>query len=967
MPLQALMHERLGGSSGGSASSKSGKTLVLVAGEAVAAAEWQISWELPPGSSSPAALAAAVSHRLRINPSSGDAAVAAAAALRRQVWLPPPLAASLTVVLTAESGSLSLLAPVPLPLLHGHGTAAEQQRPGRAQRQLAWDSSAPPTALLDTVAVLHLGGLKAALHSYPSPEGTSLLTGDLQAQMALCLPDSSSAVAPAGTLLAAAAPGSAVVQPFLLDCAVEYSTCSDGYHLRQQLAALEQLGQQQQQQQAAEGGSPGSGSGTSQGPALQQLPFWQAQAAHQPAELALLAVRSPPTNRGLAVALSAQHQPVVVNASEALLAEARHLMAALSADPSADSSSSGRPPAASAAPLLLINHSGVALRVRQEGAPAHGQLLLQDGQQQSLLWPAPPPLVPGAVRRLQLAPAAAAEGDESSWSAPVDVSAEQCSVYPAKAKSRIPASGPCLAAARLCTFPWFGSLNWLVSASTPLQVMASGGHPILLPTPGRSSSSAGRSLAAQVRPSSSGSGWEVVLRPGMRVVNHLSSPVHFCLTRDGWEGSDDGSAAAAPAQQRSPQRRRREQHTPVAISSGGSTDLRLPADGAMLRLFLGGGTIGSPGAGWSQALSLPQQRQQPALMVLHSSPAAAATATAAGLDTPPEAAGQPPLGSVLAQLLPPDASGQAALHFWPPLLLHNSTQCALRLLLPAGGPQLPGADPAQQQVQEVVLAPGSSRQLAVSLQGGPVGSLLALSPTATEGTSPAAPAAAAGSGSRGMAIVVPPLIAESAEQQWFGASGPQAVHSPRGKPPPAVYIAPPGQSTSLRLPLLLPAAQGSAANAKAAAAAAIAATHGNASTGGKEIAASGDSVSGPAAAADCVLVTQHHADGLPCMQLSLLPAMVVHNCLPVPILFQVRGGSWLCLPPVCIALLADALLLAGWSLYLPIVLLLNLCRTTQCSTIAATAASCAGAWGSSCGGACRAVTAAGRCRQWAGG
>ena len=436
VPLQALVHDRLGGSSGGSASGECGKTLVLVAGEAVAAAEWQISWELPPGSSSPAALAAAVSHRLRINPRSGDAAAAAAAALRRQVWLPPTLAASLTIVLTAESGSLSLLAPVSLPLLQGHGAAAEQQRPGPAQRQLAWDSSAPPAALLDTVAVLHLGGLKAALHSYPSPEGTSLLAGDLQAQMALCLPDSSSAVAPAGTLLAAAAPGSAVVQPFLLDCAVEYSSCSNGYHLRQQLAALDHLGQQQQQ--TAEGGSPGSGSGTSQGPAPQQLPFWQAQAAHQPSELPLLAVRSPPTNRGLAVALSAQHQPVVVNASEALLAEVRHLLAAISADPSADSSSSGRPPAASTAPLLLINRSGVALRVRQEGAPAHGQLLLQDGQQQSLLWPAPPPLVPGAVRRVQLAPAAAAEGDESAWSAPVDVSAEQCFVYAAKSNSRTP-------------------------------------------------------------------------------------------------------------------------------------------------------------------------------------------------------------------------------------------------------------------------------------------------------------------------------------------------------------------------------------------------------------------------------------------------------------------------------------------------------------------------------------------------
>lgn len=418
------MHDQLGGgrSADGSSSSR-GKTLLLVAEEPVAAAEWQVSWELPPGSASPAAQAAAVAHRLRVNPRGGEAAAAAAAALGRQVWLPPQLAASLTVVLTAESGSLTLLAPAPLPLLQGHGTAAALQQPGPGQQQSAGHSSASPAALLDAVAVLHLGGLKAALHSYPSPEGTSLLAGDLQAQLALCLPDSSSAVAPAGTLAAAAAPGAAVVQPFLLDCAVEYSSCSDGFHLQQQLAGLQQVGQQQQEEEGE--GSSGHGSTGSQGSARQQLPFWQAQAAHQPAELPLLAVRPPPVGRGLAVALSAQHQPVLINASESLLAEARHLVAALSAGPAAgDTGSSGVQPAARTAPLLLINHSGVALRVRQESAPAHGLLMLQDGQRQSLLWPAPPPLVPGAVRRLQLAHASAAEGDESAWSAPVDVSVQ---------------------------------------------------------------------------------------------------------------------------------------------------------------------------------------------------------------------------------------------------------------------------------------------------------------------------------------------------------------------------------------------------------------------------------------------------------------------------------------------------------------------------------------------------------------
>lgn len=402
--------------------------------------------------------------------------------------------------------------------------------------------------------------------------------------------------------------------------------------------------------------------------------------------------------------------------------------------------------------------------------------------------------------------------------------------------------------------------------------MACGGHPVLLPAP----HGGAHAVAAQVR-RGSGGGWQVELRPGLAVVNHLSLPLHLCLSCDGAHaegGGSRGSAAASPTQPLSPGRRQRGQHLAVQVGSGGRRDLRLPDSSMQLRLWLGGNLAGGPGSGWSQAVAVQhyQQRRELALMVLHSSPAAAATATAAGLDAPAAAAHQTPLGSVLAQLAPPDgASGQATLHLWPPLLLHNSMPCALRLLLPAANPQQPFAPQQEQPVEEVVVPPGGSRQLAVPLQGGAVGSLLALEAAGADG---GGESLASRSGSRGMAIVVPPLIAESADERWFGA----AAASPRGSKPagPAVYIAPPGESAALRMPLL--AAPGGEP---------AAAPEGAAQPNGGSQAGAG-SAEPTVLAADCVMVTQPHSEALPCMQLALLPALAVHNCLPVPLLFQAR-------------------------------------------------------------------------------
>jgi hypothetical protein len=821
LPLQAVMLDNVSassagaaGGSGGGNSSSSSKMLLLIAEESVAAVAWEVGWELPAGAAAATAEASAtaVLQRLRVNPRACGEAAAAASGLQRQLRLPPPLAASLTVVLSSEGASLALLAPAPL----------QQQ---------------PAAALLDAAAVMHLGSFKAALHTYPAAEGSTLLAADLQATIALCLPDSSSSTAPAGAG-GAAAPGWALIEPFQLDAAVEYSSCPAPLRCYQQSP-----------QEAGEAAEPG-GRDAQQQERDQLQTFWPAQQQQQ--ELPLLAVRTPPLRPGLALLLAAQLQPVVVNASEGGLAEVKRLLAVVSG-PEPDSSNAGEGSAVALGPmppLLLVNRSGLALWLRQEGTQQQQQqLLLQQGQRLPLVWPAPPALVPGVARRLQLAAAAGAADEEACWSGPIDVRhLLLCFLCLCCARN-----SHLLSTCQPAVFDMGCSPGCLAAATTPLQVMATGGHPLLLPMPGGGCSS---SLAVQVQRSSCGGSWEVLLLPGMRVVNHLAAAMHVALT-------DSSAVRGSPAKQGRGQQQQ-QQHEAVEVGSGCSTNLQVQGISTQLRLWLGDGARsgGASGSGWSQALLLPrQERQEALLMVLHSSPAAGASATAAGLQAPAAAgAACQQLGAVLAQMLPPDAaSGQASIHFWPPLLLHNAMPCAVRLLLPA-----PGTAAGQQQQQHVVvLQPGASHQLTVPLQGGRVGALLALDAAASSGGGNKAEVSAAGDA--GVALVVPPLIAESAEQQWFGSSGLKRAAAPAAGP--ALFIAPPGESACLRLPLVL------------------------------------DSAAAPAAAAaDCVMVTQQHTDGLPLLQLSLVPALVVHNCLPVPLLFQVRQQITLLLLarfPVC--------------------------------------------------------------------
>jgi hypothetical protein len=405
----------------------------------------------------------------------------------------------------------------------------------------------------------------------------------------------------------------------------------------------------------------------------------------------------------------------------------------------------------------------------------------------------------------------------------------------------------------------------------------------------------------------------------------MAVPLHFALSPE--PGCGGGKAAKL-------------QQTLLQVASG--SDVRLPpqAGGMLLRLWLGSGGAATGCGGWSQAVTLPvsgllsavsagQKKQEPMLMVLHSSPAAAASAAAAGLASPLACAAQQQLGAVLGQLVPPDhASGQSTIHFWPPLLLRNETPCPLRLLLPIAqgttssngpsslaqlGQQL---QPTQQEVLparlvEVLLAPGASQQLMVPLQGGTVGALLALEAPASQAslnsslvngdTQNAAPDADVAqppvgqplSFGPGLALVVPPLIAETAEQQWFGSAPADRPGTPSAAaaaaPQAAVYIAPPGEAACMHLPLLLGGAsrissapEGSA-GCTAAEAAAVTSPR-RASSGRGPIVLAG----GSALMADCLLVTRQQSKELPLLQLVVVPALAVHNCLPVPLLFKVR-------------------------------------------------------------------------------
>ena len=349
-------------------------SLLLVAEAPLAALEWQVVWVTPAGEEE--AFASATLRHLHINPRASPALKKAAASLGVELAVLPVPTSPLTVVVTADGGSLSLLGPSPLLL--------------------------PPSAvhedclsLVQSLAVLHADSLRLALHNWPEAAGLApaATAVDAQAVLSLGCTDSSS--------LAAASLGTQpmmLVEPFTLDVVVEVVE-------RSAHAAPQKWAQQQQHHHHQQH--------------HQQQPwqsFWQ-PAQQQCSDLSLLTVRQRPTRPGTAVAVQAAAEPLRLNASELTVTELQRLAQLLSA---AEDAAAPEPP-----PVTIGNATGMDLVLRQRGTAE--ELVLPQGCIAPYCWPCPPALFPGAVRQLLLAwargPNPSTRSDASlRWSDPVEVS-----------------------------------------------------------------------------------------------------------------------------------------------------------------------------------------------------------------------------------------------------------------------------------------------------------------------------------------------------------------------------------------------------------------------------------------------------------------------------------------------------------------------------------------------------------------
>ena len=349
--------------------------LLLLAEAPAAALEWQLSWVAPAGEREVGA--AALLPRLRINPPPTPALARAAASLGLVLpMLPPPLG-PVTLALTADTGSLSLLAPASQPATGGAAGDGQQDR---------------PVAVVHSVAVLHADGLRLAVHSWPELPGEAgaATAVDLQALLSLSYTDSSSlvAVVPGSSNDEGSSGCAALVEPFTLDVAVEL--CSPAGQPMVHVAAAPP-------------------------PPQPWTAFWQpAVAAPGSSDLALLAVRGRPAQPGTAVLVQAGVEPLQVNLSELSIHELQRLAGLAS-----DMGDAAAPPA-----VTISNATGMDLLLRQQGTGQ--QLLLAQGATTPFHWPAPPPLFPGAVRQLLLAwaPPPGLKGSDAealAWSKPIEV------------------------------------------------------------------------------------------------------------------------------------------------------------------------------------------------------------------------------------------------------------------------------------------------------------------------------------------------------------------------------------------------------------------------------------------------------------------------------------------------------------------------------------------------------------------
>ena len=366
--------------------------VVILAEQPVAAAEWRLRWSVR-GDAGPSAVQ--VLRGLHINPRSARSAVwpavqIMASELGLRLALPPPLAASFTLALAADSASISMQAPASLPEAAAPAAGALTAR-GHGEGQ--------PAAVMDALATLRCERFAVAYHSY---DGDGSWAVDLRSTLSAHFVDST-------TLVEAT-----LVEPCALDAIVECRPASE---------PIEAAGAPlcEPPEQAVQGAGASTAGGQDGSFAAQRAAgrlFWE-QAT--PDVLPGLAARPPPARQGMSVGVLAGGGPLVLNATELTPHELRRLVAAL------------RSPAAAMAPMLLCNESGLALVFRQAGT--REAVPVPPGGEEPYWWAAPPGLLPGTKRSLQLAwssvsgQAAGAKGG-LRWSVAVEASPRRLPIFP---------------------------------------------------------------------------------------------------------------------------------------------------------------------------------------------------------------------------------------------------------------------------------------------------------------------------------------------------------------------------------------------------------------------------------------------------------------------------------------------------------------------------------------------------------
>lgn len=250
--------------------------------------------------------------------------------------------------------------------------------------------------------------------------------------------------------------------------------------------------------------------------------------------------------------------------------------------------------------------------------------------------------------------------------------------------------------------------------------------------------------------------------------------------------------------------------------------------------------------------------------------------------------GLPSLGAVLCHLKPLDPrTGQAVLSFWPPVILQNRLPLPLLLQLPP----IRSAPPTPQR--------GAPAAPLVAPPGAAAGQLMEGHSRRALAAGGCLPLPVCYSGGELVRLRLGQAHQEDGAQQHSDWAGPfsQPLASPRmvgaaeepAEPAPGegvLLIPHPGDCALLELPRC--AAGGLAAGAAGVAALDLSA--GTMAAGAQQ--AQQQQVGGAGLeCVQCVLVTEQQSEDLPLLRLSVVPLGVVHNCLPLDLVFEVRRGE----------------------------------------------------------------------------